>query len=468
MKDTRLPCTRLCLCTLVLLVAGLLAGCALHPRQQPIRDLAQLPQDLTAYLDPQTAHSPVLSSQQRNALASSFRTAFFSPWRRTAPSFKASLFAPYLRRALESQVFGENTLPRPRSWGEALQHNADLAHFPNASFPAITVASSSLRLIPTHKPMFRDFSLPGEGYPFDMAQNSAVWCGTPLFVAHLSADRSWALVETGRVKGWMPTSDLAPVDADLIHRYAGGDLLAVVRDHAPIFRTASPAKEPVTASVPYLARARVGMVLLRDPDHASDPDSAWRLLLPVQQASGRAVLLPATLSKDDATPFPLVLTPWNVAALGNQFMGQAYGWGGLFENRDCSSTLLDLFAPFGIYLPRNSKAQAGSGSFTDLSSLSPGAKESALLRQGRPLLTMIYKPGHIMLFAGVHSGRPVIFHNMWGIRGTHEHGPTPGRIVVGRTVVTTLTPGLEHPAFDSRGGSLLEGVSGMTALPLPE
>ena len=32
--------------------------------------------------------------------------------------------------------------------------------------------------------------------------------------------------------------------------------------------------------------------------------------------------------------------------------------GGLYNNRDCSSMIKDLYSPFGIWFPRNSKSQA--------------------------------------------------------------------------------------------------------------
>jgi hypothetical protein len=55
-------------------------------------------------------------------------------------------------------------------------------------------------------------------------------------------------------------------------------------------------------------------------------------------------------------------------------------------------------------------------------------------------------PGHIMLYLGVDpaSDQPVICHAMWGITTRPPLSTRVGRLVVGRTVITTLEPGKEQ------------------------
>ena len=73
------------------------------------------------------------------------------------------------------------------------------------------------------------------------------------------------------------------------------------------------------------------------------------------------------------SPHPrLVLSPAEGAtqapARGIKFpiSRQPYGYGGLYDNRDCSAMTRDLFAPFGLYLPRNSSEQARGGKVVPL------------------------------------------------------------------------------------------------------
>ncbi|MEF2145936.1 MAG: NlpC/P60 family N-terminal domain-containing protein [Desulfovibrionaceae bacterium] len=438
---------------LSLVLLAVLTGCAARMQPGEIRDLRELPQDLTAYLDPATARTPLLEPGQQLDRARDYLQALFRPWEQTAPGNSGADFQAYLDRIGKRAVYGENTLPRPATWAADLNRNADFAAYPNLNVRAVAVANSSLRTLPTADAEYNAFGLPGEGFPFDMAQNSAVWAGTPLFAAHLSQDRDWVLVETRYASGWMPVQDLAFVDQQFADTYASGPFLAVVRDRVPL----------ADESGLFRFRARVGALLRADNAEGQEPGNS--ALVPVRRTDGFAELVRVALPQDSAAGFPLPLTPWNVAAVGNQLLGELYGWGGLFMNRDCSASLMDLFAPFGVALPRNSKAQAQAWNFLSLEGLNRQAKEAALLNQGVPFATLVAKRGHIMLYVGTRNGRAAILHNLWGLRTTSDKGPTPGRIVVGRAVITTLTPGEERNDLDKPKGLLLETVTGISVLP---
>jgi cell wall-associated NlpC family hydrolase len=127
----------------------------------------------------------------------------------------------------------------------------------------------------------------------------------------------------------------------------------------------------------------------------------------------------------------------------------------------------DMFAPFGIWLPRNSADQAREGgTFIDLSNLSPEDREMMILKHGIPYLTLIWRRGHIMLYIGSHEGTPLIFHNFWGVR-TKDFLGRGGRIIVGHAAITTLQPGMELYNIDPLQGNYLNYVLGMTLLTKP-
>ena len=155
-----------------------------------------------------------------------------------------------------------------------------------------------------------------------------------------------------------------------------------------------------------------------------------------------AQLAPASLTTADAVPWPLRMTPGNVAKVGNFMIGQPYGWGGMFGDRDCSALTRELLATFGIWLPRNSVSQARTGSIIMIEGMPTETKEDQIMRNGVPFLSLVGMRGHIMLYVGKYNGRPVIFHNVWGVR-TVEGSDTDRRFVIGRAVVTSITPGAE-------------------------
>jgi len=172
----------------------------------------------------------------------------------------------------------------------------------------------------------------------------------------------------------------------------------------------------------------------------------------------------AVIPRNFAVLQPLRLTQANIAGMANELINKSYGWGGLYQNRDCSAMLKDLFAPFGLWLPRHSSDQALEGGFfVDLSPFSPTEREALILKRGIPFLTLIWMKGHIMLYIGSHQGRPLVFHNMWGIKTRNLLG-REGRSVVGHAAITTLHPGAELANAESPGGGLLNRVTGMTLL----
>ncbi|GHV53063.1 hypothetical protein FACS1894206_03010 [Deltaproteobacteria bacterium] len=159
-------------------------------------------------------------------------------------------------------------------------------------------------------------------------------------------------------------------------------------------------------------------------------------------------------------------------------MGQPYGWGGLLGNRDCSSLMDDLFAPFGIYLPRNSQAQTRLGTRVDLTNLTADQKEERILREGVPFFSLVSMKGHVALYLGAYpvtgldgvtKDVPVMFHSIWGLRAITGSGENKreGRGVIGKAVVTSFRPGAEHPSI-ATPASLLDRVNGLAVLPEAE
>jgi len=113
---------------------------------------------------------------------------------------------------------------------------------------------------------------------------------------------------------------------------------------------------------------------------------------------------------------PGELRPFTRRALLTQafaMLGEPYGWGGKDGGYDCSRFLLELFAQFGIDLPRNSARQAMAGTFSiDVSSVTDLNEKRLLLEAAahRGAL-LLHFPGHIMLYLGAsEEGVPMAIH----------------------------------------------------------
>ncbi|MFT7578529.1 MAG: cell wall-associated NlpC family hydrolase [Myxococcota bacterium] len=417
---------------------------------EDIADIREIPQSLQALAA--KAPDSLWVSDTLVHHAQTLRARFYAPWSRKRTGHTAihlsAVFARYGKRTL----WGQDLRPRMPGWVEGLLENAQLAAFPNVERRGVTVRHVAVRFLPSSQPGFEDPSKPGEGFPFDYLQASLLQAGTPVYIVHQSKDGAWFFVESHLVNGWVLSQDIAFADAAFVAKYHTETLQVMLADGVPLW------------DVHGLHRGltRVGQRLPQSKDGMS-------VLVPARDAVGLAVAT-AVPTPELSHSIPMAGDAPSMAIIGDRLLGQAYGWGGTLEDRDCSATLADLFTTVGIALPRHSGNQAKVGTWVDLTGLEGAAKEAAIVAEGIPFATLIWKPGHIMLYVGVSDdGRPLVFHTMWGVKTRAPGADALGRKVVGRTVITTLEPGRERADFDATQ-SLLHGTRGMTLLaarPLP-
>lgn len=395
----------------------------------------------------------MLSSAEQQDFDARFNQKFFAPWRLKKASLSAEKAFWGIKHYESKDGFAENLLPvRHEEWQRLIAlHQLDA--YPSLARPAITVCNTSLRLLPTDRPFFLNPQRAGEGFPFDYFQTSALAVGNPVFATHRSSDGAWIFVESNFAFGWVPQDAIAWVKEPLQSRYENGQYLAILHDDTSLR----------SAKGEFLTQADLGALF----PVATSKSPDFSLYVPVRDADGNAELRTALASSEDVALKPLALTPAAIARLSDPLMGQSYGWGGLFGNRDCSSNMRDLFIPFGIWLGRNSANQGEkSGVFIDLRNKSAAEKEQEILTKGIPFVTLIWLKGHIGLYLGtaVGSAEPLFLHNIWGIR-TVDKDEKEGREIVGRLVITSLRPGEERP--DVRKDDFYSRVQGMAILTEP-
>jgi cell wall-associated NlpC family hydrolase len=428
------------------LLALLVAGCATDRAGRTIRDLQTIPQHASVTSAGLSSAKPA-EMPDRDSLSRDYLRHFFAPWQEDVGStYAKGRFFGAAKDLATKKLFGENLQPWPAGRLPELVRQCDSSSFPNADFRAITIRDTNVRALPTNHPGFYSFALPGEGYPFDYIQYSALWAGTPIRVCQISRNKAWALVVAGFVHGWIPLNDLAVVDKSLRDRYQNGHFAVPLKDGVSLVDTGGV----------YRFMTHIGALYPLDND--------GMLLLPVADATGRAVLVRAQMSSDSLAEFPLPRSRANQVSLAEGLLGQAYGWGGMYFNRDCSSMTRDYMGAFGIWLPRNSSKQAKQGRRIELAGLSPSQKEQVICEQGVPFATLIWMRGHVTLYIGQHRGRALILHNTWGLK-TRTWSGKEGRQVIGKTVITTLQPGAELPDLDRPMGLLINKVTGMSVLP---
>lgn len=434
---------------LVLLLLTILGGCAERP--QGIADLDRYPQDAAAYLQAAGREALLVPPEAQARLDARYNERFFAPWRQKRASIPAAQAFWAVEELGRKQGYAENLLPLSGERWQQLVASMRRESYPSLARPAITVRNTVCREFPTSRPFFLDPLQAGEGYPFDYFQSSAVWAGTPLLITHVSLDGAWLFAEAGFVHGWLPAHDVAWADKAFRASYQTGRYAALLSDEVTLRDKAGD----------FLTQTHLGAIF----PVVTKTETGLQVLIPVRDADSAALARRAWIPPALAAIKPLPLQPGRIAELANRMLGQPYGWGGLYEDRDCSATLRDLFTPFGVWLPRNSAEQARSGgTFHDLAPLDRAEKRDILLRQGVPFYTLVWLKGHIGLYLGADpaSGEPMLLHNLWGVRTTDWRG-REGRALVGRLAITSLRPGEERP--DVKNGQFYGRIQGMTVLP---
>jgi hypothetical protein len=457
---------------------------------QVSEDLAFLPQDLNVYaMNPADyavfSQAILMTEAQRDRAVNMAREQLFAPWVKNNFTVAPQEAMWGLFSLKPENGFAENLRPYPAERWEALKKNCAVETFPNSDIRAITVRRCDVRLLPTSSPYFFNPSRPGQGYPFDFYQNSALPLGSPVRIRHISGDKQWGFIEHSSVMGWVNLENLAEVDEAFVLSWMGKHLAAVldekvllehdVRKPRQIGQSRQPGQPAEKSDRRFMGlpalieEANIGTLLpyARQVGKKIGSEPVLTVYFPHRGYDGRARLLSCPVDAGRVAPWPIPLTRQNIARLGSGMMGQPYGWGGYGGNRDCSALMRDLFLPFGLWLPRNSAAQAQTGRATDLSVLTSQTKEQLILQQGIPFLSLIAMPGHIALYLGEYEGRAVIFHNLWGLRtvsGSPLFGAQKtGRVIVGKAVVTTVTPGAEKENI-ATPGSLLDRITSMNYL----
>ena len=429
-----------------------ISGCLTAP--ETIKDMVDLRQDHAAYLSDSAKVADLLDAEAQARFDEDYNIIYFFVWHQRQPFYALTdrVHLDFIKFGA-NPGFGENKLKHSKEWLKKLRQNASLHNYPNAGYAAITTRNTSLRLLPTQRPHFNSPQGDSASWPFDNLQRSSVAANTPVFVCHISADKSWALVETSFTFGWIPAEDFAKVDTDFIKTWETGRYAVIIRDQTSILDEGGN----------FILKASLGYIF----PLIKETTGSLEVLTAVADKNNNAVIKHGFVSQELSAVKPLRLTSHAAIKIANELIGESYGWGGLYGNRDCSSMTRDFFAPFGIWLPRHSEDQVKEvGSYVNLQDLDPEQKEKIILEKGVPYLSLLWRKGHVMLYIGQHNGRALIFHNIWGIK-TKDLTGKEGRKIIGQAVITTLRPGYELKCIDPEGGTLVKAITAMNIL-VPE
>lgn len=387
-----------------------------------VNDLERFEQSIEPYVEQNGIDRENFLEIQAN-----FEKSYYTPWGYSVPPICAN-DASWPIRAFRGG-YGSNLRPLPPSWFQEIEMQANFEEFGTINQKAITLRWTDLRALPTAKPLYRNPSLPGEGYPFDLLQNSSVNYNEPVFISHTSKDGAWSYIFTNSASGWVPSESIAAIDDAMIAAVLKSEKIFLFEDNVPL----------LDSSNRFAAHSRVGMVLPLQQEQQYE----YYALAYDTNGSFKSISIPKSAARVGVSK----LNKNDLVRLGGQMLKNTYGWGGMYGERDCSSMIRDMYTPFGIWLPRNSAAQARKGETISFEGLSNDEKLDLIKAKGVPFETIVYLKGHVLLYIGTYQDNVMMMHNVWGIRTIDKSG-NKGRRVVGKAVISTLELGSELEEFD--------------------
>lgn len=432
----------------IVLILFLLGGCAVHDAKKSflesskIADLERIPQD-AAYFSKKIDDNVSLYEIQKN-----YNNMHFHIWNMQQPKEKLESIKWAFNTYRPSSSYGENLQKLNQSFFDTMLENANFDEYGTLNAKGLTLRELNLRVFPTIRPLLRDPSLAGEGFPFDYLQNSTVHANAPIFISHYSKNREWAYVFASFASGWVRAHEFVILEDTQKDFWQNRAQLAIVKEGEAIY----------DMDGNFLFSSKIGMVL---PYVAQDETSYTVAVAKAGVNGQKAVLIDTKIPKEIATKEILPFSADNLTKAISEVSKTNYGWGGMYEQRDCSSTLRDMFTPFGIWLPRNSYQQGRVGKIISLKDLDDEQKIKTIKENAVPFQTILYKKGHVVLYVGTYEDEIVVFHNVWGIK-TKQNG-IEGRIVIGKPIFSTLKIGKEQPYYVEEAG-LLKTISSMNII----
>lgn len=307
---------------------------------------------------------------------------------------------------------------------DSVEDNANVEAFKSVSRFGVTTKNTFLRNAPSNNLLFKSLSKPGEGYPFDHYANSTLAVNYPVYISHYTKDKKFALVQNDAVWGWIKSSDLKTMSPEEMSEFENSNFLTILQDDSPL----------KDMSGNKILNARVGSILRMTGEDANN------LYGEIYTKNGKKKFM---ISKQYASKWPAKFDTQNVKKTIQSILGEPYGWGGFDYYRDCSLFTKDVMANFGFWLPRNSKAQAKMYNSISLRGKSNAEKLSIIRNEGVPYRTLLFLPGHIMLYSGIVDNQVTAVHNAWGLKTT-----SGGRALIGQTAITTLEIGKDEADID--------------------
>lgn len=285
----------------------------------------------------------------------------------------------------------------------------------------ITVKRTIMKTYPTYDVLFKE----GDNYEFDRLMETAVYPLEPLVILSYSKDNKWIFAQMYNYLAWIPAEDVAITTKEELFDYINTKDFIVTTGkrvftvNNPLNSQISELKFDMGVRIPLATQDEIG-----DDIYGQNPTGNYVVKLPTRDKNGMMSLKLALMSKsEDVNVGYIYYTKRNILNQAFKLLGERYGWGGMFNGRDCSAFIMDIYRTMGFKLPRNTGEQAEIAMANDYNM----PKEMKLderqrLFDGMNTGAALYMPGHAMLYLGKYNGEHYMIHDFSGFYNKDENG----------------------------------------------
>ena len=252
---------------------------------------------------------------------------------------------------------------------------------------AVTLERVNLRLSP----------VAWTGEKFDDLQGTALDPAEAVAVLWQSKDKKFYFVQARNYFGWVDSSQLAFTPLSTWLKFVKPKNFLVVTANKKYV-------EVDGKKILFQMGAKIPL------DSRIDDGNFWLAILPTVEG-GKLKQTVIKIPKDDTVNEGfLPCTTNNFIRQSLKFLGDPYGWGGLYDSVDCSAFVGDVYRSMGFEIPRDADRQ--SKLLPRVASLEGKTfDEKIKILRNSPAGSLLHKKGHVLLLLGNDdSGTPIVIH----------------------------------------------------------
>ena len=255
----------------------------------------------------------------------------------------------------------------------------------------ITIERTDFRTFPTNAPSYRKQG----DTEFDRFQETAVYPLEPLVIYRRSKDGQWYFARMYNYTAWIPKSSVVLGEKEEIYEFINHKENLIVTD-----------RQIHMVDKVFDMGSRIPL--------KEEREDSYIILLP--EKADEFKIIEKEIPKSQGLNLGyLPYTRENIILQAFKFKDETYGWGGLNNTRDCSAFIMDIYRCFGLELPRNTQDQGAKSLGIEYDFKHTGTLEEKLeILEKLPPVTVLYMPGHTMLYLGKDQGDHYIFHQFTG------------------------------------------------------